>query len=133
LEDQWSATALSAKIASATAVKRLCAARSFNFLGCHTVLCYISAMINLTKETEDLAKRLAVMRHLSVDVAIRQALEESARAAGIAADLQGERDRSPEAVSARRARIDRLVAEIAALPVRDPRSQKEIADDLNTL
>jgi antitoxin VapB len=90
-------------------------------------------MINLTKETEDLAKRLAVMRHLSVDAAIRQALEESARAAGIAADLQGERDRSPEAVSARRARIDRLVAEIAALPVRDPRSQKEIADDLNTL
>jgi antitoxin VapB len=117
----------------ATAVKRPCAARSFNFLGCHTVLCYISAMINLTKETEDLAKRLAVMRHLSVDAAIRQALEESARAAGIAADLQGERDRSPEAVSARRARIDRLAAEIAALPVRDPRSQKEIADDLNTL
>ena len=70
------------------------------------------------------------MRHLSVDDSIRQALEESARAAGIAADLPGERDCSAEAVAARRASINRLVAEIAALPVRDPRSPKKLPTTL---
>jgi len=73
------------------------------------------------------------MRHFSVDDAIRHALEESARAAGIVGNLHGERDCSAEAVAGRRARIDRLVAEIAALPVRDSRSQKDIADDLYAL
>lgn len=34
-------------------------------------------------------------------------------------------------LAARRARIDRIVAEIAALPVLDPRSPQEIMDDIN--
>jgi hypothetical protein len=43
------------------------------------------------------------------------------------------RDQSPEAVTKRRARTDRLVAELAAMPVLDPRSPRAIMDDLNAL
>ena len=43
------------------------------------------------------------------------------------------RDRSPEAVAARHARTDRFVAELAAMPVLDRRSPRDIMDDLNAL
>jgi antitoxin VapB len=89
-------------------------------------------MINLSQETEALAKRLAATQRLSVEDAIRLALEEKARAAGIATEARRPRDQSSEAVAARRARTNRFVAELAAMPVLDPRSPHEIMDDLNS-
>jgi antitoxin VapB len=77
-------------------------------------------MINLSQETEALAKRLAAAQRLSVEDAIRQALEACARAAGVLQERQRRRDQSPG-------------AEIAAMPILDPRSPNEIMDDLNAL
>ena len=91
-------------------------------------------MINLSQETEALAHRLAVAQGVSLDAAIRLALEEKARASGLAAPQPlRTRDRSAEAVAARRARTDKLVAVLAAMPVLDPRSPHEIMDELNAL
>ena len=90
-------------------------------------------MINLSQETETLAKRLAEAQRLSVDDAIRLALEEKARAAGIAMEARRPRDQSPEAVAARHERTNRFVAELAAMPVLDPRSPRDMMDDLNAL
>lgn len=89
-------------------------------------------MINLSQETESLAKRLAATQSLSVEDAIRLAIEEKARAAGIAMEARRPRDQSPEAVAVRRARTNRFVAELAAMPVLDSRSPQDIMDDLNS-
>jgi antitoxin component of RelBE/YafQ-DinJ toxin-antitoxin module len=62
-------------------------------------------MIHLSQETEALATRLAAALSLSVDDAIRLALEEKARAVGIVMEPRHPRDRSPEAVAARHVRI----------------------------
>ena len=80
-------------------------------------------------ETEALAKRLAAAQSLSVEDAIRLALEEKARAAGVVTEPHHPRDQSPEAVAARHARTNRFVAELAAMPVLDPRSPREIMDE----
>jgi antitoxin VapB len=90
-------------------------------------------MINLSQETEALAKRLAAAQRLSVEDAVRQALEACARAAGVLQEPQRRRDQSPAAIAARRESLDRIGAEIAAMPILDPRSPNEIADDLNAL
>ena len=90
-------------------------------------------MINLSQETETLAVRLAAAQRLSVEAAIRRALEAQARAAGVLPEPQRPRDQSPEAVAARHARTDRFVAELAAMPILDPRSPNEIMDELNAL
>jgi antitoxin VapB len=90
-------------------------------------------MITLSQETEALAKRVAEAQHLSIEDAVRQALEEKARATGLAAETYPPRDMSPEAIEKRRASIDRFVAEISAMPVLDPRDPREIMDDLNAL
>ena len=81
-------------------------------------------------ETEALAKRLAAAQSLSVEDAIRLALP---RAAGVVTEPHHPRDQSPEAVAARHARTNWFVAELAAMPVLDPRSPREIMDDLNAL
>jgi antitoxin VapB len=88
-------------------------------------------MLELSQETEALAKRIAVLQRLSIDDAVRRALEEHARNAGLSARLI--RDPSPEAVASRRARLAQFVAELAVMPVLDPRSPQEIADDLDPL
>jgi antitoxin VapB len=90
-------------------------------------------MINLSPETETLAVRLAAAQRLSVEAAIRQALEAQARAAGVLPEPRRPRDQSPDAVAARRARTDRFVAELASMPILDPRSPREIMDELNAL
>ncbi len=90
-------------------------------------------MIILPRETEALAERLAAAQHLSVEDAIRLALEDKARASGILPAPPRHRDTSPAAIAARRASTDRIVAEIAAMPILDPRSPQEIMDDLNEL
>ena len=83
-------------------------------------------MINLSKEAEALAVRLAAAQHLSVEAAIQRALEEQARAAGI----------EPASTPRRRMTVTQMLAfgsEIAAMPVIDPRTAHEITDDLNAL
>ena len=91
-------------------------------------------MIDLSQETEALARRLADAQSVSIDDAVRQALEASAHAAGIAVlESRRTRDPSPEAAAARRARIDQIVREIAAMPILDRRSPREIMDNLNAL
>ena len=90
-------------------------------------------MIKLSQETEALAERLAATQRLSVEDAIRLALEEKAHAAGIAMETRRPRDQSPQAVAARRARTNRFVAELAAMPVLDPRSPRDIMDELDPL
>jgi len=56
-----------------------------------------------------------------------------ARVAGVLQEPQRRRDQSPAAIAARKASVDRIVAELAAMPVLDPRSPQEIMDDLNAL
>ena len=90
-------------------------------------------MIQLSQETEALAQRLAAAQGISMEEAIKQAIEQSARAAGIASQPQKQRDSSPKAVAARKARIDEIADDIAKMPVLDPRSPREIMDDLNAL
>ena len=88
-------------------------------------------MINLSQETEALAQRLALAKRVSVEEVIRLALEEKVRAEGITPGQP--RDTSPKAIAARRARSDRLVAALAAMPVLDRRSPRDIMDDLNAV
>jgi len=90
-------------------------------------------MVQLSQETEALARRLAAAHGISMEEAIRQALEHSAREAGIVAQPPKPRDGSPKAVAARKARIDEIAEAIAKMPVLDPRSPREIMDDLNAL
>jgi len=90
-------------------------------------------MIPLSPESEALANRLAAAQSVSVEDAIRLALEEKARAAGVILDAHRRRDQSPATVAARQAKVNRIVAEIAAMPVLDPRSPNEIMDDLNAI
>jgi antitoxin VapB len=90
-------------------------------------------MLDLSQETEALARRLAAAQRLSVEDAIRQALEERARGAGLALTPAKPRGRSPEDIATRRAALRRFAGEIAALPVLDPRPAQEIVDDINPL
>jgi len=90
-------------------------------------------MIHLPQETVALARRLAAAQGLSMEDAIKQAIEQSARDTGVVSETRKPRDQSPKAIAARNAGIDRLVEEIAKLPVLDPRSPREIMDDLNAL
>jgi hypothetical protein len=88
-------------------------------------------MINLSQETEALAKRPAATQSLTVEDAVRLAVEEKARAVGVTMEARRPRDQSPEAVAAR-ARIVSLRS-LRAMPVLDPRPVSEIVDDLNAL
>jgi antitoxin VapB len=91
----------------------------------------LPAMIDLSRETEALAKRLAAARSVSVDDAIRQALQAMASEAG--ASRERSRDRSPAAVAASVAEVERIVAELSAMPLLDRRDPHVIADDLDAL
>jgi hypothetical protein len=84
-------------------------------------------MINLPPETVALAQRLASAHGVSLEAAIKQAIEQSAREAGVA---EPTRDLSPEAIAVRKAATQRIVDEIKAMPILDPRPPHEIIDDL---
>jgi antitoxin VapB len=90
-------------------------------------------MINLSPETETLARRVADARHVTVDAAVREALEVSAQAAGILPGGQTSAGRSAASAAMRRERMERIAREIAALPILDARSPEEIMDDLNAV
>jgi antitoxin VapB len=79
-------------------------------------------MIHMSQEAESLARRLAAAQRLSVEETVKLALEEKARAAGVA--LGPRRRMSVEMMLA-------VGSEIAAMPLLDPRSPREIMDDLN--
>lgn len=93
----------------------------------------VATMIDLSPETEALARRLAAAQSITIEDAIRQALQARARAAGVMREPKRGRDQSPGAVAARRGRIDQIVREITALPILDRRSPREIMDDLSAL
>jgi hypothetical protein len=80
-------------------------------------------MVHLSQETEALARRRATAQGLSIEEAIKQALEQSARAAGMVCQPQKRSDNSPKAIAARLARIDQAINDLAKLPVLDPRSR----------
>jgi antitoxin VapB len=88
------------------------------------------AMIDLSQETEALAQRVASARHVTVDAAIRQALEASAHAAGVLPEPGRPRDISSEAITTRRERTGGIAREIEGMPLLDTRSPQEIVDDL---
>jgi antitoxin VapB len=90
-------------------------------------------MVQLSQETEALARRLAAAQGISMDEAIRQALEQKAREAGLVPKPGKHRDTSPKAVAARKAGLDAVADDIAKMPVLDPRTPREIMDDLNAL
>ncbi|MQT12609.1 hypothetical protein [Segnochrobactrum spirostomi] len=80
-------------------------------------------MIELSDDIEYLARRMAARSGQAPEQVIRAALEREARAQGFAS-----RGR------ARRMTVEEMLAlgrTIAALPLLDPRSASEIADDLN--
>jgi antitoxin VapB len=80
-------------------------------------------MIYLSDDIEALAREVAAAHGLSVEDVIARAIEESARRTGIT------RPR-------RRLTIEEMLAvgdEIAALPLLDPRSPREIMDDMNAI
>jgi antitoxin VapB len=80
-------------------------------------------MIDLSAETETLARRLAAAEGVSVEDVIRRALEEKTRRG--AADKVGRRISVEEMLAVGR--------EIAAMPLLDPRSPQEIMDEINSL
>ena len=84
-------------------------------------------MINLPPETVALAQRLASAHGVALEVAIKRAIEQSAHEAGL---VERRRDLSSEAIAARKAATQRIVDEIKAMPVLDPRTPHEIRDDL---
>ena len=80
-------------------------------------------MIDLTRETEELARRLASIELLPVDVVVRQALEARAGTMGFA----------PARRRLSAAEILMAGGEVAAMPLLDTRSPRQITDDLNAL
>jgi antitoxin VapB len=80
-------------------------------------------MIHLSDEVEALARRIAVARGISVEDAIARAIEESARMVGVARPRRRQTAQQMLAVG----------DEIRALPLLDPRSPREIMDDMNAL
>jgi antitoxin VapB len=89
-------------------------------------------MIQLSHRTEALARKLAASQGISAEDAVKQAVERSARDLGVAVEPE-RRDLSDAAIAARKTRMGRIAAEIASMPVLDPRSVDDIVDDLNAL
>jgi antitoxin VapB len=83
-------------------------------------------MINLPEDVEILARRVAAVEHISVEVAIRRALEDRARAQAVSLVTRRDRRMTAEQMVA-------LGAEIAAMRLLDSRSPHEIMDDLSAV
>lgn len=83
-------------------------------------------MVGLSFDTEVLVRRLAEARRVSVDEAVRQAVAVALSAPADTAE--------PGDLAARRlALLDAFADRAALLPDRDPRSSREIMDDLTPL
>jgi antitoxin VapB len=81
-------------------------------------------MIVLSQEAETLAAQVASAQRVSIDTAIRLALEAQARATGLAPLLHPRRRMTVAQMAA-------LAEEIADLPLLDTRSPDQIMDDIN--
>ena len=90
-------------------------------------------MITLSQETEALATRLAASQRMTVDEAIRRALEAQVRVGSVLPVPGKQRDQSAEAIARRMASMTNIAADFAAMPILDPRSPNEIMDDLDSL
>jgi antitoxin VapB len=80
-------------------------------------------MTDLTRETKELARRLATMQQQSVDDVIRQALEARAEAIGLAPGRPRRRQNADQILAAG--------GEVAAMPLLDTRTPRQIIDDIN--
>ncbi|MGE4045722.1 MAG: hypothetical protein AB7F35_12780 [Acetobacteraceae bacterium] len=88
-------------------------------------------MIDLSQETEALIRRLAIAENVSADTVVRQALDARLRmGCGTVQPDQPEAARA-RTIAERRACMEQIAREIAALPVLDTRSPREIMDDLD--
>ncbi|MNC91484.1 hypothetical protein D3C83_77560 [compost metagenome] len=86
----------------------------------------MGSMRAMSPETRCMAERLAAAQCVPVDEAVRRAIEQSARDAGIVS--------APRQVR-RRLTVEEMLAvgaEIVAMPLLDRRSPREIMDDLDT-
>lgn len=81
-------------------------------------------MIHLSEDVEILARQVAAIDQTSVEDAIRRALEDRVRAQGVRLVVRRGRRMTAEQMVA-------PGAEIAAMPLLDPRSPREIMDDLS--
>jgi hypothetical protein len=90
-------------------------------------------VLHLSPETIALARRLATAYGVSMEDAVKLAVERTAHEAGVALDPVRPRDLSPQAVAARKARIAEIVQRLSELPILDLRSPREILDDINAL
>jgi antitoxin VapB len=84
-----------------------------------------AVMITLSQDVETLARRLAAVERTTVEDAIRRALEDRARANGVVPAMRPPRRMTAEQMLA-------VGAELAAMPLLDPRSPREIMDDLGS-
>lgn len=83
-------------------------------------------MLQLTPDTEQLARRLAARVGRTPEDLVRDAIERQAKALGVA-------DEPP---ARKRMTVEEMLAmgeKVRALPLLDPRSPQEIMDDLNEL
>lgn len=85
----------------------------------------VASMITLSPDVETLARRVAAIERTTVEDAIRRALEDRAHASGAASVMRRRRRITAEQMVA-------VGAEIAAMPLLDPRTPREIMDDLNS-
>jgi antitoxin VapB len=83
-------------------------------------------MLQLTHDTEQLARRVAARVGRKPEELIRAALEREAKALGVAMDVPSKARMTVEQMLA-------LGERVSALPLLDPRSPSEIMDDLNAL
>ena len=84
-------------------------------------------MLQLSKDTEILARRVAILSGREPEDLIRSALEREAKALGIADDPEPKR---------RRPTVEEILEfgkRAAKRPILDHRSPKEISDDLNEI
>ena len=81
-------------------------------------------MISLPDDVESLARRVAALEKISVEDAVRRALEDRARAKGLSLIARGSRRMTAKQMLA-------VGAEIAGMSLLDPRSPREIMDDLS--
>jgi antitoxin VapB len=80
-------------------------------------------MIYLTRETEELARRLAKVQQQSVDDVIRQALEARAETIGLVPGRPRRRQTADQILAAG--------GEVAARPLLDTRTPRQIIEDIS--
>ncbi len=83
-------------------------------------------MVDLAPDTEALVRRLAKVRHVSIDEAVRQAVVEALPAPSVDIVLQ-------DLAARRLARFGEFAQHVATLPPLDRRPSREIMDDLDPL